>query len=350
MTEIKQTTNNVKLKLVKPIEVESILQGTVMYKKRNEILIDLSPYGTGRLYGIYYLQRKKLAQQLKVGDKVGLRIVGLSDDYGNYEVVLQEISDIDKWQKIINYHQKNNLLEIEIKDANRGGWLGEIEGIPCFIPLSQLSPEYYPRINEKDNKNAILDHLKSFIGKKVKCRIVSIDLKQNKLILSEKAAKDELYQEVFKKMIIGDIMKVKIVGISMFGLFVRFNENPSMDGLIHASEIPEDQLANIEKNFHVGMEIEAKLIQIKNNRANFSLKNLTLDPWVQIVKHHKEGDIVEGIVKSKNEIFGIVDIKGIKGLIFENLNKLELDKSYKFIIEKLKSEDKSLILKLSDEQ
>ncbi|BCX15478.1 MAG: 30S ribosomal protein S1 [Candidatus Parcubacteria bacterium] len=349
MTEVKQANNNIKLKLAKPLEIDSILQGTVMSKKRNEIIIDLSPYGTGRLYGIYYLQCKNLAQQLKVGDKVGVKIIGLSDDYGNYEVILQEISNIDKWQKILTHYQKNDLLEIEIKDANRGGWLGEVEGMPCFIPLSQMSPEYYPRINEKNDKNAILEHLKKFIGQKIKCRIVSAELKQNKLILSEKAAKEELYQEVFKKMIIGDIMKVRIVSISNFGLFVRFNDNPAMDGLIHASEIPEEQLANLEKNFKIGMEIEAKLIQIKNNRANFSLKNLTIDPWVQILKKYKEGDKVSGVVKSKNDIFGVVEVNGAKGLIFENLNKLEVDKTYDFIIEKLKNEDKSLILKLANE-
>lgn len=344
MAMIKQN-NQFRIKEFRALDIGSILEGVVLTKKKNELYVDLSPYGTGRLYGIFYLQSKEVAQKLNPGDKVGVKIVGFNDGYGNYEIVLQDIADTLKWQKLFDYYRRNEILEVEIKDANRGGWIVEVEGVQSFIPVSQLSPEYYPRI-ENGNKNYIYENLKNFIGKKIKCRIVSIDPKQNKLVLSEKAAKEEIYQQILSKLMIGDILTVKIVGFSSFGIFVRFNENPPMDGLIHISEIPEEKVNDLEQNFKLGETLQAKLIQIKQDKVSFSLKNLTPEPWAVFSKKYKEGDKVSGILKEKNEIFGVADIEGVRGLIFENLDKLELGKSYNFVIDKLKLKEKSLILKL----
>lgn len=345
-----RSTNNLKIKSVKPLEIGSILEGILISKRKNELYVDLSPYGTGRLYGIFYLQCKNIAQKLKPGDRVGVKIVGFNDGYGNYEILLQDVTETMKWQKLLDYYRSNKILELEIKDANRGGWLVEVEGIQGFIPVSQLSPQYYPRVEslsnrQIDSKNLIYEHLKKFIGHKVKCRIVSVDPKQNKLVLSEKAANEEIYQEILNRMIIGDILKVRIVGFSTFGIFVRFNEDPPMDGLIHISEIPEEKATDLIKHFKIGDILEAKLIQIKQDKASFSLKNLTPDPWVLFAKKYKEKDKVTGVLKEKNDIFGVVEIEGVQGLIFENLDKLEIGQTYNFVIEKLKPKEKSLILK-----
>jgi len=339
--------SNLRLK-VKSLEIGSILQGKVISKKRGEIYVDLSPYGVGRLYGSSYLHDKELAKKLNVGDLIGVKIIGLDDGFGNYEIILQEISAIDKWQKIIDYYQKGTILELEIKDANRGGWLVEVENTQGFIPVSQLSPEYYPRI-ENNNKNLIYEHLKTFIGQKIKCRIVSADSKTNKLILSEKSAKEEIYQKILDQLMVGDVLEVKVVGLSPFGIFVRFNENPLMDGLIHISEIPPEK-TNLEQNFKVGDVLKAKLIQVKQDKVSFSLKDVSVDPWVSFVKNFKIGDKIKGVVKEKNEIFAIIETENVQGLVFENLSSLDINESYYFIIENLKPKEKSLILKIANEK
>lgn len=339
-----KTPTNLKLKKIKPLDVGSLLEGRVISKKSQELYVDLSPYGVGRLYGIYYLQNKDLAQKLKVGDLIGVKIVGLDDGQGNYEIVLQEVSEIDRWQKILEYYQNRTILELEVKEANRGGLILELEGIKGFLPVSQLSPEYYPRV-EGNNKNLILEHLKKFVGQKIKCRIESADPNTNKLVFSEKAAKEEIYQKILSELIVGEIMEVQVVGLSSFGLFVRFHFDPPMDGLIHISEIPEEKADNLEKHFKVGDILKAKLIQIKQDKVVFSLTDLEPDPWVEFSHKFKEGDQIEGILKEKNNIFGVVEIGKVKGLVFEKLEDLEVGKNYPFVIEQLKTKDKSLILK-----
>jgi small subunit ribosomal protein S1 len=342
----KNQTTDLRLPKTKQLDIGSILEGKVIVKKRQEIYIDLSPYGTGRLYGIFYLQSKNLAQKIKAGDMVGVKIVGLDDGYGNYEVILQEITEIDKWQKIMDFFKNKTILEVEIKDANRGGWLTEVEGVQAFIPVSQLSPEYYPRVSD-NNKNLILEHLKKFVGQKIKCRIASADPKTNKLVLSEKLTKEGIYQEILNtKLTVGDIFTVKVVGLSSFGVFVRFNNDPPMDGLIHISEIPASQAEKLEDNFKIGDELKAKVIQINNDKVSFSLKDTEPDPWIIFARQFKEGDKIEGVLKEKNDIFGVVSVDNIQGLIFENFSQLEVGQKYSFVIESLKLKEKSLILKL----
>jgi small subunit ribosomal protein S1 len=150
---------------------------------------------------------------------------------------------------------------------------------------------------------------------------------------------------VLEKLMVGDVLDVKIVGLSPFGLFVRFNENPPMDGLIHVSEIPDEKI-ELEKNFKIGDILRAKLIQIKQDKVSFSLKNLEPNPWVIFVKKYREGDKVKGILKEKNDIFGLAEVDNLQGIIFENLDQMEIGQSYDFVIEKLKPKEKSLILKL----
>lgn len=339
---------DLKLK-VRNLNLGAILEGTVISKKKGEIFVDLSPFGTGRLYGIFYLQSKEVAQKVKVGDRVGVQIINFDDGYGNLEIILKDAVQIDRWQKILEYQQNKTILELEIKDANRGGWIVEVEGIQGFIPVSQLSPEYYPRVN--NNKEAILEHLKKFVGQKIKCRVWIVEPTKNKLVLSEKLAKEETYQKILSQFRIGEIIEVTVVGTSNFGVFVRFWEEPPIDGLIHISEIPEELASDLALNFPKGKKLKAKIIQIKQDRVNFSLKDLKPDPWIVIEERLTVGSRIKGVLEEKNNIFGIVRINldnlgEIRGFVFENLEKLDQNQEYEFVVESLNLKERNLILKL----
>ncbi|GBD34727.1 30S ribosomal protein S1 [bacterium HR35] len=353
MSQTMVTEQNQGLKVkVKNITIGSILEGVVISKKKGELFVDLSPFGTGRLYGIFFKECEDLAKKVNVGDKVGVKVVGLNDGYGNLEIVLQDTFQINRWQKILEYQRNKTVLELEIKEANRGGWIIELEGIQGFIPVSQLSPEYYPRVSNND-KEAILEHLKKFVGQKIKCVVWLADPQKNKLVLSEKLTKAEIYQKVLESLQVGQILDVKVVGISSFGVFVRFHTNPDMDGLIHIMEIPPELANDLQKNFPLGKILKAKIIQIKQDRVNFSLKDLRPDPWLMVKEFYREGSQVQGLVKEKNNIFGVAEISvgeygSIQGYVFEGVEKLEVNKSYNFLIETLNPKEKHLVLKPID--
>ncbi|GIW66394.1 MAG: hypothetical protein KatS3mg095_0292 [Candidatus Parcubacteria bacterium] len=336
--------NNLKSNIRK-IEKNNIIKGTIIKKKAKEVFVDLSPYGTGRIYGIFYLRSKDLINKLNEGDEVFVKIVELDDGYGNFEVEAQDYYYVNNWQKIKELMNNNEIIELEIKEANRGGLIVELEGIKGFVPVSQLLPENYPRINENDKKK-ILEHLNKFVGSKMKLKIIGFDPNNNKLILSEKATKLKEYKEILSKLNIGELIEVEILGISSFGIFVKVCDKPQIDGLIHVTEIPE-KFKNLTESFKVGDKIQAQIIKIENDRVNLSLKYLSDEYWLNFIKEHKEGDIIEGKVIEKNDdIFAVIEVKGVKGIILNNLDKIEVGKDYQFKITTLEYKDKKLILDL----
>ena len=343
-TKTQSKTSDISFK-IKKIEEGSIIKGRIIKKKSQEVFVDLSPYGTGRLYGIFYLRSKDLINKLNEGDEVYAKIVGLDDGYGNFEIEIQNYQNINNWQKIKELINNNETIELEIKEANKGGLIVELEGVKGFVPVSQLAAENYPRVNEND-KNKILEHLNKFVGKKMKLKIINFDPSNNKLILSERATKLKEYKEVLSKFSVGQIIDAEVIGVSSFGIFVKIHDNPQIDGLIHITEIPE-KFKNIEETFKIGQKIKAQIIKVENTKVNLSLRYLTDDAWLKFIGTYKEGDIVEGLVLEKNsDIFATIETNGVRGITLNNLDIIEAGKSYKFKISKLEFQDKKLILDL----
>jgi ribosomal protein S1 len=338
--------NPYNLRGLKTISLGALVNGTVLKKGRGELYIDLKNLGLCRIYGQEYSQSKQLISKLNQGDEVVVKITGFDDGYGNYECSLQNIEEINQWQKIKNFLKNKKIIEAKIIDANKGGLITEIEGIKAFIPVSQLAPEHYPRISNS-NKNLILNHLKSFIGQSFQLRLISADPGSQKLILSERLAREEIYKQVLSNYTIGQIVDVQVVGLGSFGIFVRFHENPPLDGLIHLKEIPqEDQ--DLESKFKVGDRLKAKIVKLEGDRANFSLKDLNEDPWIAFSRSHRIGESVSGRVIQKNDdVFATIEIEGIRGVTFEQLAALTEGEEYIFKIESIEPKEHKLIVNLA---
>ncbi|MGC8981642.1 MAG: S1 RNA-binding domain-containing protein [Minisyncoccia bacterium] len=329
------------------INIGYIVNGIVIKKKPREVFVEIPNFGVARIYGREYIKGRDLIAKLKEGDNVVVKILGFDDGYGNFEAEIQDIEHISTWAKLREYMAKKTILELPIKDINKGGLIVEVENVKGFVPVSQLAPENYPRV---DNKTKILQQLEKFKGKKMKLRIINVDPASQKLILSERAAKEEEYKEILSKFSVGQVVEVRILGFSSFGIFVRFYENPSIDGLIHISEIPEEY-KNFEEHFKVGDKIKAKIIKIETDRVNLTLKDLVEDPWIAFCKKYNIGSEIEGLVVDKSsEFFAVVECEGVKGIVLEDLQNLELNNRYKFEIIQLVPNEKKLVLKLKNEK
>jgi small subunit ribosomal protein S1 len=327
---------------IRNVNIGDIMNGFVIKKRAREIYVELPYLGVGRVYGIEYMKAKNLISKIKEGDEVVVKIIGFDDGYGNFELELQDIEYISTWLKAKEAMNERKILELEVIEINKGGLIVDFNGLRGFVPLSQLTPEHYPRIGEFDKKK-IAEHLQQFLGKKLKLRIINVDPASQKLILSEKAAYLEEYQKVLSQFKVGELKEVEVLGTSKFGIFVRFHNNPHIDGLIHINEIPE-KYKNLEEVFKKGDKIIAKIIKIEADRVNLSLKDLTEDPWVSLSKKYKVGDVVKGKVSEISEFFAVVDIEGVKGVVLEDFENLEKDKEYTFAIDQLDPDNKKLIL------
>ena len=123
---------------------------------------------------------------------------------------------------------------------------------------------------------------KPYVGRRLRLKILEVNRKANRLILSEKAAlyeeRREKRDELFSSLQVGQKVKGNIRSIAPFGVFVDLG---GIDGLVHKSELSWNKVNNPEAGYKVGEEVEAEVIDINHERGRISLsiRRLQPDPW-----------------------------------------------------------------------
>jgi len=252
--------------------IGSFVEGFILEKKERALYIDLSPYGTGIIQGVNYLETKSYIKKLEKGTKVLVKILDWNNEEGLIEMALQNLEKEKAWKKIKEMQKEDLTLPLLISEVNAGGLMGNIENIKGFLPASQLSSSHYPKVNE-GNKNKILEKLKFLIGEKIQVKILDFDPSANKLIFSEKLVERDKIKDIISKYKIGDKIKVKITKIVDFGAFVKL-EDTEVDGLVHISEISNKSIDRIEDILKEGETKKAKIININDNKISLSFKDL----------------------------------------------------------------------------
>jgi small subunit ribosomal protein S1 len=353
--------------LLKPPKIGDIVEGEVIGRGKMSLFLNLGNFKTGIIYGREYLNSKEEIKNLKIGDKIFVKIIDLDNEDGFVEVSLAQAGQELAWQNLKNKKEKDEIIEIKVLGANKGGLLTEIDGIPAFLPVSQLSQENYPKIEgeigEEESGAIILKKLQKFIGKKMEVKILDFSPKERKVILSEKAKNSEKIKEIIQKYKIGEVLEGEITAILDFGAFVRLEQKePSpepIEGLIHISELDWQLIQDPSQVVKIGEKVKVKIIDISNNKISLSLKALKKNPWEEIEKKYKEGDIVRGKVTKFNPFGAFVQLTSledlpIQGLIHisefgtksKMLESLKEGNEYDFQISLIDPKEYRLILKL----
>lgn len=273
---------------LKQLKIGETLEGTISSVKKNELWIDLGPYGMG----IVSRREAGTSQHLQEGEKVTASVVEPELDDGTILLSLKKAQKDRGWEELERISASNETIEVIAYDANRGGLLIELEGIRGFMPVSQLSADHYPRVTSAD-KDEILQKLQQLVNKPLKVRILDASRKENKLIFSEKEAAKEDMAERFAKLKVGDEVEGVVTGVIDFGAFVNVS---GIEGLIHISEISWERVEDPRKYVKNGDTVKAKIIAIDKDRLSLSLKQMTSDPWLKEVESINKGDTVEGTV------------------------------------------------------
>ena len=272
---------------IKALNLEDVVEGTIIAKDRRELWLDLGAYGTGVVSG---KEIEHTAKDLQVGDVVSASVIDIENDEGQIVLSLKKVAKEKGWDELEARFKNKEVFGIVPFDANKGGMLIEIDGVRGFLPVSQLSSENYPRVTGAD-KDEILHRLNTLVGRTLMVRILDLNRKESKLIVSEKEAQREFTQGKIAEFKVGDTIKGIVTGVVDFGVFVNVN---GIEGLVHISEIAWDRVDNPSKYVKVGQEIEAVIIAIDQDKLSLSMKQLTDDPWQKEISSYKVGDEVDG--------------------------------------------------------
>ncbi len=295
-------------------EPGTIVDGNVVSLAKNKILVDLGGLATGLIVGQEAHDSLGTAKNIKVGDTISAYVLEEENDDGLVVLSLRKASQKKTWQRFVDAYENSDVIEVSPSEANKGGLLLNIDGIKGFIPVSQLAPLHYPRVNGA-NSAQILIRLQKLIGEKLSVKILNVDRDGGKLILSEKAAESNKRGEALEKLDVGQKLKGRISGVVNFGIFVTFN---GLEGLVHISEIAWGHVKDPNHYGKLGDEVDVLVIGKDRDKISLSMKRLVPDPWVEAAKKYKVGTIIKSkvnritpfgaFVKLDDDINGLIHI------------------------------------------
>lgn len=298
-------------------KVGDIIKGAVLEKSRNMIFVDLGALGVGVIYGGELFDDPDAYKALKAGDEIQATVQQLDNEDGYIELSLRSATRERSWNELRSKLETDIVFEAEILDANKGGLIVRVHGITGFIPVSQLAPDHYPRV-EGGDKNKILEVLKGYVAQKFKVKIINANQEDEKLILSEKAAISDEIKDVLAKLGEGKVVEGVVSGVVDFGAFVKFEiDKQELEGLVHISELAWQRIDNPADFVRVGDHVEAKVIGVDEGlRISLSIKQLRNDPWLKVAERYKVGDKVKGEIFKVTQFGGFVKLdEDIHGLI-----------------------------------
>ena len=339
---------------IKVPKIGDLVEGTVISISKNEIYLDLAGITTGIIRGREIYDESTEFSNLKIGDVAQATVVGLDNENGYMELSLREAGHKKAWDNLEKLYKEGKIVDSKVIDANKGGLMIKIGNVIGFLPVSQLTIEHYPRI-EGGDKNKILTHLKSFTNQLLKTKIIDVNEKDEKLIVSEKAAWDDKQRKVVSQFKVGDKVKGKVTGVVNFGAFVEFGDG--LEGLVHISELAWQRIDDPRDIIKVGDIVEAEIIEIEETKISLSIKKLQKDPWTTVQEKYKINDKVKGKVLKVNPFGAFVELdRDIHGLVHiselsdKKLNSpdaaIKVGENYEFTILSIEPENHRLGLSL----
>lgn len=333
----------------------AVVEVTLIKKLPRKAYFDMGQFGAGIVYGAEVINAREALRNLNPGDKLQAKIVVLDGEEGQIELSLSEAGKQKLWQQAKELAESGEVTKAKIVGANAGGLMAIVaEDLKAFLPVSQLSLEHYPKVPDGDRVK-IADELKKFIGQELNVKIIDVNPRTNKIIVSEREVLSTNVKELLSAYSVGQVVDCVVSGAADFGVFVRFTDNPQIEGMIHISELDYKLVENPKELVKINDPLKAKIIDIKEGRVFLSLKALKEDPWTTIGDQFKSGQVVQGKVYKFNP-FGVVvalehDMQGMVhisefGGQDEMKKALAVGQSYPFIIDTVKPDEKRITLKL----
>ncbi len=285
-------------------QVGDVVTGKVLSNGRKEIRIDIDGYTTGVVRGRELFTESAEYNGLEVGSEVQATIIDLENENGELELSFRFAGQQKAWDGLRDLFTSGEPVETKILEANKGGLIVQLENITGFLPVSQLSPEHYPRVSGGD-KQKILEKLKSYVGIKVRVRLIDVNEGDEKLIVSEKAVWEDEQKNVLSQYQIGDKVQGEVTALADFGAFVKFD---SLEGLVHISEIAWQRIDHPRDLLKIGQTVKAEIIGLEGSKIFLSMKKLIRDPWANVETKYKINDKVTGTILKVNPFGFFVEL------------------------------------------
>ncbi|BAQ59711.1 SSU ribosomal protein S1p [Geminocystis sp. NIES-3708] len=238
-----------------------IVKGKVFQHDSSGVYVDIGGKSPGfvPLSEASWQNVTNIADILPLHEEFEFLIIKEQDSEGQVKLSRRQLFIEQAWDNLIEIQEKGKVVQMLVTGVNRGGVIGQIDGLRAFIPRSHLI--------EKDDFEKLIDQ-------SLPANVLQIDRGQNKIVLTQR---DLARSAAMTNLQEGEVVQGKVVKIQPYGVFVDFG---GIAGLLHIKQISEGQISALSNVFKIGEEVKVVVLEIDEikNRISLSTKVLEIYP------------------------------------------------------------------------
>ena len=288
------------------LKENEIIKATVTEITKNFIVVDCKAKMEGMI-PIEEFKNDDELSKIKVGSSIDVYLERIESFKGEIVISRDKARKMKAWKKLEKVFETQEEMTGYITGKVKGGFITTVEGLPCFMPSSQIDVRPLKRV----------DHL---LNTPVKVIATRIDKNRGNVCVSRRAvlekSKNAEIIKALKNIKEDDIIDNAIVKATTdWGIFLDVN---GVDALLHVSDLSHGRVKKPSDLVTIGQKMRVKITKIdkETNRVSASVKALTENPYENFEKKYKIGEMYEGIVTKIMDYGCFVKIEdGVEGLI-----------------------------------
>lgn len=237
-----------------------IVKGKVFQHDSSGVYVDIG----GKSPGFVPLSEASWQNVTNISDILPLHeefeflIIKEQDAEGQVKLSRRQLFIEQAWDNLTEIQEKGKVVQMLVTGVNRGGVIGQIDGLRAFIPRSHLI--------EKDDFEKLIDQ-------SLPANVLQIDRPQNKIVLTQRDLAKTAAMSYLQE---GELVKGKVVKIQPYGVFVDFG---GIAGLLHIKQISEGQVSALSNVFKIGEEVKVVVLEIDETKNRISLSTRVLETY-----------------------------------------------------------------------
>ena len=301
-SSIKDEVKDQYLGSISDISENQVLSGRVIGMNEKDILIDIGFKSEG------IIDRSEFPEDAipQIGDQIDVYLEYLEDRNGNLVLSKEKADFMRNWTEIRKYYDTGEIFSCKIIKRIKGGMIVDINGLPGFLPGSQIDVR---PIKDFDN----------YLDKDIEVRVVKLNEARKNIVVSHKVIIEDSLQEKREEFLseieVGQIIEGRVKNITDFGVFIDLG---GIDGLLHITDLSWGRVNHPSEIVELDETISIKIIDYDESkqRVSLGLKQLMPHPWENVQDTYPIGTKVKGKIVSLTNYGAFVELEaGVEGLI-----------------------------------
>ncbi|MGQ9647643.1 MAG: 30S ribosomal protein S1 [Thermodesulfobacteriota bacterium] len=307
-TLLEEERKQLREETLKNLKEGEIVEGTVKNLTDYGAFVDLGGIdGLLHITDIAWGRIGHPSEKLSVGDQIKVKVLHYDREKEKVSLGLKQALP-DPWETVQEKYPVGARTKGRVVNITDYGVFVELEeGVEGLIHISELT------WSKKMRHPSKVVH----IGDTVEVMVLDCDPTKRRISLGMKQTEPNPWTLIEEKYPVGTKVVGKVKSITDFGIFIGFEEG--VDGLVHVSEMSwTKKIKHPSELYRKGQEVEAVVLNIdpKNERFSLGIKQLTPDPWKEVSRRYRRGEVVTGKVTNVTDFGAFVELEeGIEGLV-----------------------------------